>query len=197
LGGAAGARCISIEPIPETFAWLRKNIAVNGLSEQVQALNIGLGRAEGTLRFTGGLDTVNHVLVDDEATTDAVDVAVQTFDAVVGDIGPTLIKIDVEGFETEVIAGADRGLLSSNLLAVIMELNGSGGRYGFDEDALHRTMLERGFETFRYEPFERRLESLDGARSSSGNTLYVRDAAKLAERVRTAPRFRLGIGKEI
>jgi hypothetical protein len=29
------------------------------------------------------------------------------------------------------------------------------------------------------------------------NTLYVRDAAKLAERVRTAPRFRLGIGKEI
>ena len=78
-----------------------------------------------------------------------------------------------------------------------MELNRSGGRYGFDEDALHRTMHDYGFETFRYEPFERRLESLHDSRSSSGNALYVRDAAKLAERVRTAPRFRLGIGAEI
>jgi len=150
-----------------------------------------------TVLLTGGLDSMNHVLRADEEVADAVDVAMRTFDAVVGDGEPTLIKIDVEGFETEMIAGAERSLDAPDLLAVIMELNGSGHRYGFDEDALHRTMLERGFETFRYEPVERRLESLDGARSSSGNTLYVRDAAKLAERVRTAPRFRLGIGKEI
>ena len=160
-------------------------------------MNIGLGRVEGTLRFTGGLDPMNHVLRDDEEAADVVDVPVRTFDAEVGDGEPTLIKIDVEGFETEVIAGAEGVLSSPNLLAVVMELNGSGGRYGFDEDALHRTMIDRGFETFRYEPFERRLESLHGARSSNGNTLYVRNAAKLAERVRTAPRFRLGIGAEI
>ncbi len=193
-GGAAGARCISIEPIPGTFAWLRQNIAINGLSDRVQALNIGVGRAAGTLRFTGGLDTTNHVLDDDERVADTLAMPVQTLDAVLNEVGPTLIKIDVEGFETEVVAGAERTLGSPDLLAVIMELNGSGDRYGFDEDALHQRMMEFGFESCHYRPFERELEILHGARAGSGNTLYVRDVAKLAGRVKTAPRFHLGIG---
>ena len=105
--------------------------------------------------------------------------------------------MDVEGFESEVLAGAGRALADPGLLAVIMELNGSGARYGFDEDALHGDLLGRGFETFLYQPFERVLEPLHGARSGGGNTLYVRDAGRLAERVRSAPRFRLGTGDEI
>ena len=93
--------------------------------------------------------------------------------------------------------GAREHLADPGLLALIMELNGSGARYGFDEDALHRDLLGRGFETFLYRPFERVLEPLHGARSGVGNTLYVRDAGRLAERVRTAPRFRLGTGVEM
>ena len=95
-------------------------------------------------------------------------------DAVLQGQSPALIKIDVEGFETAVLAGAEQALADPGLLAVIMELNGGGARYGFDEDALHRDLSGRGFETFRYRPFERALESLQGARSGSGNTLYVR-----------------------
>ena len=197
LGGAAGARVLAIEPIPRTFAWLTRNIAVNGLGEQVRALNLGLGRGEGRLRFTGGLDTVNHVLAEGELTGDALEVPVRTLDSVLDGQSPTLIKMDIEGFESEVLAGAVRTLADPGLLAVIMELNGSGGRYGFDEEALHGAMLGQGFETFRYRPFERVLEPLHGARSGGGNTLYVRDAGRLAERVRSAPRFRLGIGGEI
>lgn len=196
--GAVGAHCISIEPIPDTYAQFMKNIAINGLDDKVQALNIGLGRETGMLRFTGGLDTVNHVVDDDEEVPDTVDVPVRTLDAIVGgNSQPTLIKIDVEGFETEVMAGAERTLASPNLLAVIMELNGSGNRYGFDENALHQKMIKAGFDTYCYHPFERKLESLHGACSTGGNTLYVRDAVQLAERVQAAPRFRLGIGAEI
>jgi len=51
---AAGARVLAIEPIPGTFAWLTRNIAVNGLGERVRALNLGLGRREGRLPFAGG-----------------------------------------------------------------------------------------------------------------------------------------------
>ncbi len=193
-GGGAGAQCLSIEPIPSTFAWLTRNIAVNGLGDRVQALNLGLGRGEGRLRFTGGLDTVNHVLADGELADDALEVPVRALDAVLDGRSPSLIKIDVEGFETEVLAGAERALADPALMAVIMELNGSGARYGFDEDVLHRDLLGRGFETFRYRPFERALEPLHGARSGSGNTLYVRDAGRLAERVRSAVRFAVGKG---
>lgn len=195
LGSAAGARVLSIEPIPSTFAWLAQNIAINGLGEQCRALNLGLGRGEDRLRFTGGLDTVNHVLAEGETTDNVLEVPVRPLDRVLEGQSPTLMKIDVEGFETEVLAGAAQALSNPELLAVVMELNGSGERYGFDEEALHREMLERGFETWRYRPFERTLEPLHGARSGSGNTVYVRDVTRLAERVRFAPRFRLGIGR--
>jgi FkbM family methyltransferase len=194
LGAAAGARCLALEPIPSTFGWLMRNVAINGLGDRVRALNLGLGRGEDRLRFTGGRDTVNHVLAEGESADDAVEVPVRALDAVLEGQRPTLLKIDVEGFESEVLAGAERALTDPALLAVIMELNGSGARYGFDEAALHRDMLARGFETFRYRPFERALEPLRGARSGSGNTLYVRDSGRLAERVRSAPRFAIGRG---
>ena len=130
LGGAAGARVLAIEPIPRTFAWLTRNIAVNGLGEQVRALNLGLGRGEGRLRFTGGLDTVNHVLAEGELTGDALEVPVRTLDSVLDGQSPTLIKMDIEGFESEVLAGAVRTLADPGLLALMMERNGSGGGMG-------------------------------------------------------------------
>lgn len=197
LGGAAGATVLAIEPIPSTFSWLARNIGVNGLGERVRALNLGLGCDEALLHFTGGLDTVNHVLAAGESAEGVLEVPVRTLDAVLDGRSPTLIKIDVEGFETQVLAGAERALADPGLLAVIMELNGSGARYGFDENALHRELLGRGFATYRYHPLERALEPLHGAKSGSGNTVYLRDAALLAERVRTARKFRLGIGVEI
>ena len=197
LGGAAGAQVLAVEPIPATFAWLTRNIAVNGLNGRVLALNLGLGCDEGRLRFTRGLDTVNHVLGAGESADAMIEVPVSPLDAVLAGRSPTLIKIDVEGYETEVLAGAGQALAAPGLLALIMELNASGARYSFDEEALHRNLLDRGFATYRYRPFERLLEPLHGARSGGGNTLYVRDAARLAERVRTARQFRLGTGAVI
>ncbi len=101
------------------------------------------------------MDTTNCVLAKDEVADDVLDVPVRTLDAVLDGRSPTLTKMDVEGFETDVVAGSARGLDDPGLLAVILELNGSGTRYGFDEDALHRNLLGRGFETFRYRSFGR------------------------------------------
>ena len=41
---------------------------------------------------------------------------------------PSLIKIDVEGYENEVINGAEKTLENQSLKAIIIELNGSGSR---------------------------------------------------------------------
>ncbi len=192
--GAVGARCVSIEPIPGTFGHLRDNINLNGIAERVVAMNIGLGNGRGALRFTAGLDTVNHVLAATEADSGTVEVKVEKLDDLLPDFEPAIVKIDVEGYETNVIAGARRVLSRPSLLAVIMELNGSGGRYGFDESRLHRQMLEYGFEPFGYAPFERRLVPLDGKNTRSGNTLYVRDAAEVSRRLGSARRFTTNLG---
>ena len=51
---------------------------------------------------------MNHVARDDES--DVTEVPVRTLDEVVGERVPLVMKIDVEGFETEVIAGGVRTL---------------------------------------------------------------------------------------
>ena len=188
-GAAIGARCLSAEPLPTTYEHLLDNIYLNRMPERVAALNIGLGREEGMLRFSSGLDTMNHVLTEDEAGMPATEVPVRRLDAIVGDAEPAVVKIDVEGFETEVILGAAATLARPSLLAVIMELNGSGRRYGYDEAAIHQTMLDHGFKTYSYRPFTRELAPIGSTNADAGNTLYLKDVDQVTERVRSAPAF--------
>lgn len=190
-GAAVGARCLSVEPLPSTYEHLLDNIYLNRMTDRVRALNIGLGPEEGTLRFSSHLDTMNHVLAKDETDVPALEVPVRPLDAVVGSEEPAVIKIDVEGFETEVILGAASTLARSSLLAVIMELNGSGQRYGYDETTLHQTMLDHGFQTFSYRPFTRELVSLTATNADSGNTLYLKNVDQVAERVKSAPAYQV------
>lgn len=190
-GGAVGAQCISVEPIKSTFDMLEENINVNRLLGHVHALNMGIGKEKGVLKFTAGLDTVNHVISDTEQFANTVEVPICSLNDLLENQEPILIKIDVEGFETNVIAGADKVLSRTSLLAVIMELNGSGNRYGFNEVELHKKMLSFGFKTYAYSPFNRQLVSLDGATSNSGNTLYVRNVDEVARRLKGAQQYRI------
>jgi hypothetical protein len=120
-----------------------------------------------------------------------IEVPVTTLDALLGGDAATLIKVDVEGYETEVFAGAAATLADPRLQAMIVELNGACERYGFDEDALRRTIEGAGFRPFGYEPFERRLEPLSSRTGPSGNVLYLRDATATQERVRAARAVRV------
>jgi FkbM family methyltransferase len=186
----AGARSIAFEPLPETFRHLVRNICLNDVRASVQAHNMGIGREPGILRFTRRLDTVNHVASGAEIdSTDTVEVKVATLDSMLVDEHPSLIKIDVEGFEANVVAGARETLAGAGLDAVIMELNGSGRRYGFEDNDVHRQMLDLGFDSFVYAPFERRLHSLHGKLSGNGNTLYVKNVDAVAERLALSAAF--------
>ena len=189
-GAAIGAHCLTVEPLPVTYDHLLDNIYLNRMQDHVTALNIGIGREEGTLRFTSSEDTMNHVLAEDETGIPATEVPVRRLDAIVGDEEPAVLKIDVEGFETEVIIGGAATLARPSLLAVIMELNGSGRRYGYDEAAIHQSMLGHGFRTFSYRPFTRELIPLDTTNNASGNTLYLKDVEQVAERIKSAPPVR-------
>jgi len=178
-----GANVIAIEPIPETYSRLRQNIALNGFNDKIETFNIGLGAQKGDLRFSVDMDTVNHVLEEKEIYSNSLSISVRRLDDILQDRKPLVIKIDVEGFENEVIEGAFKTLVDKNLIAVIMELNGSGKRYGFDEDALHEKMLQFGFQTFLYDPVHQSLISMDMQRNFSGNTLYLRDIDAVMSRL--------------
>lgn len=184
----AKARVTAVEPIPETFEKLQLNVALNRLDSRVRTCLLGLSDQNGILRFSAALDTVNHVLAVDE-NIPSVDVSVSRLDDLVGEDCPHVIKIDVEGHEFAVLKGAAITLADHRLMAVVMETNGSGQRFGRSNKDLFDVMRDYGFTPCRYDPFNRRLDSV---KKGSANTLFVRKAAEVSERLKSAPRFRVG-----
>ncbi|HEX4150720.1 MAG TPA: FkbM family methyltransferase [Steroidobacteraceae bacterium] len=191
-----GASGIAVEPIPATYIRLQENIRLNRLENTVVCLNIGIGEAAGTIRFTDSLDTVNHALANGESDVGTIDVQVSMLDGIMKDNAPSLIKIDVEGYETPVLKGAAETLQKASLHSVIMELNGSGARYNYQESKILDMMLDHGFATYTYEPFTRSLKKLKGKSLQSGNTLFIRDVDHVTERLRAAPKINV-LGKEL
>jgi FkbM family methyltransferase len=186
-----GARVVAVEPVAATFGHLQRNVAINRGAEGVRTVRCGLGARPGELAFTTDADTVNHVVASGEAGA-GVMVPVTTLDDLCAGEAPALIKIDVEGYEREVVAGGSRTLRAAGLLAVLMETNGSGLRYGWRDEDLVATMRGHGFATCAYDPLARELGA---APAGSANTIFVRDAAAVIERIRTARKFRLVNGE--
>jgi FkbM family methyltransferase len=186
----AGAKNISVEPVPEAFGHLKENVRLNAIDGLVELLNIGVADKPGELIFTTGQDTANHVMAESASPdTNSMKIKVDTLDNLFSHRKPSLIKLDVEGYETSVVRGGEATFEDSSVHAVIMELNGSGQRYGYDEGALHHKMLDYGFSTFAYSPFNRRLTTLKERRGETGNTLYIRDTAFVRDRVAAAQVF--------
>jgi FkbM family methyltransferase len=186
---AKGAKGLCFEPVPSTYQRLLNNIRLNDISSRVCAFNFGLSDREGELLFTTGENCTNHVIATGEWSREMIRVRVSTLDAVLQGRCPTIIKIDVEGFESSVIKGAEATLSNPVLHSVVMELNGGGKRYGFSEDRIHDTMCEHGFSACEYEPFSRRLSPLDGKHLGPGNTLFVRNGAAVRALIAQAPTF--------
>ena len=145
-----------------------------------------MGAHEGIIVFTAKNDTTNHALASGEDLKNTVEVDIITMDKVLSDESPTLIKIDVEGYETAELEGAQRTLNNKSLNAVILELNGSGNRYGYDESKIFNLMRNYGFKTYSYNPLKRKLLNIDGKNINSGNTLFIRNISFVEDRLITA-----------
>ncbi|RDC56210.1 FkbM family methyltransferase [Pedobacter chinensis] len=185
--GVCRSKTISFEPVPTTYHILKKNINLNKLNDLVTIENKGVGSEEGNLRFTAEEDTTNHVILEDQEHQNSILVPIVFLDNYYPANNPALIKIDVEGFETAVLKGADQILNDKALKAIIIELNGSGGRYGYDDNQIHAKLLSHGFKPYEYHPIERKIEELDTF--GTHNTIYIRDLAYVVYRLKSAVPF--------
>jgi FkbM family methyltransferase len=181
-----GCATISIEPVPATFKNLLDNIRINDVKEKVEALNIALGSQEGTIAFTTNFDTMNHVATSNDR--DTITVKIRTLDDILGKRIPILLKIDVEGFESEVLNGASHTLADKNLKAIIIELNGSGTRYNYNESAIQKKLYDLGFNPYTYDPVKRELLKQNTS-NNSDNFLYLRDIGFITERIQKADKI--------
>ncbi|MEQ1730424.1 MAG: FkbM family methyltransferase [Vicinamibacterales bacterium] len=127
LGDATAVYCA--EPDSVNYACLVRNVVDNGLRGLVMPDHVAIGSYDGeaTLqrsRFSGG-----HRLVDDpgQAPSDVVTVPMRTLDVWLAGLGVdpdlvTFVKMDVQGWEAHVFAGA-AGLLARRHVAWQVEIS--------------------------------------------------------------------------
>ena len=173
-GASIGAQVIAFEPAAETLRWLILNLDLNKISDHVEARREAVGAKVGTVSFTSGLDTCNRI-----DANGAVSVPITMLDLACSRV-PALIKIDVEGYEADVLRGAERILSDQTAQAVVMELN--------DNCAIG--LLERhGFTCCTYNPFKRILAPRPHPLSGNSNGIFVRDLEQARRRISGAPAF--------
>lgn len=134
----------AFEPSPETFAELRRNIALNGLERRVETHRIAASSRSGLVTFgvvdslSGANSIVDTSIHEQRAFAREVKVDAAALDDYLDlDRRRLCIKIDVEGHEMEALRGMRR-LLTEN--EVILQIE----RYGSEENELRETLEQYG-----------------------------------------------------
>lgn len=187
LASFRNAKTIAFEPIPETFDILEKNIILNDIGSITTLVNKAVGSKAGLLSLTNNQDTTNHVV--NASNKETVEVEITSLNEYHNNYKPILLKIDVEGFETEVLNGAQKYLEDDTLKAIIIELNGSGNRYGFSDDNIHNKLIKYNFKPYSYNPFDRALKELPTY--GTDNTIYLRDLNFIKNRIKFSEPFKI------
>ncbi len=159
---------VAIEPHPRTFAFLRKNVQLNGF-KQVRAINAAAGNHVGQAQITDfRTDDMNHL-----ESNRGIKVPLLTLDSLGIERRVNLLKIDTEGFEPYVLEGATH--LLQRVDCVYFECSEWNlNRYGRNSWELIRMLESAGFEIFK--PFRESLMRVDGDydASAGGNLVAVR-----------------------
>ncbi len=130
-------KVLAFEPVPRNMEILQRQIELNDLSN-VELVHAAVGREPGWVRIT---DESNAQVL---AAGPGVEVPVVSLDDYVH-LQPTLLKIDVEGFEAELLKGAQEVLALKPKVALEIHTP-SLGRYG--------TSVEEVLELVRWESYD-------------------------------------------
>jgi len=171
--GVVGARALSFEPDPDTARHLRRNIEANRLDQRVSIHEIALADSEGELKLSVDRGPMNRVV--SEPNRHSQTVPASTLDHQLDGYQPTMLKLDVEGFEQEVILGGHETLSAPTLRVVAVETNTS---------AVLTRLEGYGFEAVNYDPLSRTISQASS--SAHHNHLFVRDPAAVQVRVKQA-----------
>lgn len=146
------AECLSFEPVPSTFQRLNEIIRLNLLSARISTKCIALScpsedSRNKLMRFSDDRGCMNS-FVDDSYPGRSLPVEVSTLDDQCAGLNPVLLKIDVEGHESDLLRGALRTLRNPSLLAIIIE----------DQTPSVNDLLKNsGFKDYTYLPLSRTL----------------------------------------
>ena len=146
-------RVILFEPEKKTLERLRRNVELNGRCDVV---DVALGRRNGTMSIQAGTSPMvgTHGAYGDGS--DRYEVRVERGDSLVEELGlppPSVVKIDVEGMEADVVAGLEKMLQAESCRHLLCELHFSvlarSGQRGVSKDLVDR-LRDFGFSELRW-----------------------------------------------
>ena len=167
----------AFEAHPRTAEFLRQNILLNKLAN-VRVAQVAVGENFGWVGFT------NQRSDDQNSVIDGGEIAVPliTLDALLPDESPTLLKIDVEGFEKYVLLGAD-SLLERTVFVYFEAWDEHFKKYGYSFADIFDHLSEKKFQIVAFDSnLTLKLVSRDEPIKSCVNLLAYRDYAEIVER---------------
>jgi FkbM family methyltransferase len=154
LAARRGCRVLAVEPVPATRTLLAANAARNGLEDRIEIVGQALSDSPGTLTLAlpDGESGQASVHPDTTATgAERFTVPSSTLDALLGERRVRLLKIDVEGHELAVLAGASRVLASGQVDYLLVEVAGAVlERAHGSSEALVELLTGHGYTLVRF-----------------------------------------------
>jgi FkbM family methyltransferase len=146
---APDGKVYAFEPALQSFEALRQHVAMNGQTALVHPVHAAVGDRPGTLSFVAdGVQGSNHVAPAGAPPAATVTVPCVTVDGFCEERGihPTVMKIDTEGFELQVLRGARRTIRSAGAgLVLFIELHPTfWQRAGYDRAELQSELDSLG-----------------------------------------------------
>ncbi|MAF67022.1 MAG: hypothetical protein CMJ84_15365 [Planctomycetes bacterium] len=146
-----GLRIHGFEPEPANFEHLVRNIEANGLAGSVCAHRVALGAADGEVELfvRGKAGEGRHSITEARGSTASIRVPVRRAAAFAAECGeaPTVVKIDVEGAEGQVLAGFADLLASAPPRDFFLEIHSKGDHDRMPDGVTIGAWLgERGYD---------------------------------------------------
>jgi len=151
---------------------LREHIGLNDLQGRVEISPVALSDMDGEVAFTVGGDVLNRVT---EPSPYAEMVPARRLDHVLPtELGRgVVLKVDAEGHDLQVLAGA-HGLLLRERPPIIVEWN---------NPAIRELLEPLGYSPHGYDPESRKLTRTDWTHSETSNVLMIADIAAVQARL--------------
>lgn len=102
----AGGHVTAFEPDPESISALEANIGVNGWKDRVTVIRAAVGQTNGQIRFASARGQESRIEMRQDICDGVITVPMVTLDDAFAGRRIDVIKIDVEGFEQQVLEGA-------------------------------------------------------------------------------------------